>query len=341
MQAFVKYGKNPLETGLREVPVPEPAVEEVLIAVAGCGICGSDLHAYRASPGYEWVIPPVILGHEFAGTVAAVGAGVNGYQPGDKVVVIAIQGCDHCQFCRSGDTNLCSDRRVIGLNMNGGMAPYAVVNPRYLIRLPENFELSAAAAIETFSVAIHALSKTSIYPEQRIVVTGPGPVGLFSALVARLNGARVLICGTEVDAALRLPAAEQLGLRTTNTDQVPLPRAVTHVFGNQPPDLWIEASGATAALKASMDLVRRGGSIVVLAMYHREFSWFPTIPVRAEQTLLFSYASVYRDYIYAIRLMEAHAADVQRLMQFFPLQRASEAFEEANAGRTLKAILVP
>ncbi|MGO9021014.1 MAG: alcohol dehydrogenase catalytic domain-containing protein [Syntrophobacteraceae bacterium] len=122
MKAFVKYGDQPYAGSLQQVRQPEPGEREVLVKVAGCGICGSDLHAYRADAGYEWVRSPVILGYEFTGTIIAAGSAVTRYRPDDSVVVIGIQGCLECDLCRDGRTNLCRSRKVIGLDLNGGMA---------------------------------------------------------------------------------------------------------------------------------------------------------------------------------------------------------------------------
>jgi L-iditol 2-dehydrogenase len=341
MEAFVKFGKNPREAQLQEVPEPEPGPDEVLVEISGCGICGSDLHAYHASPGFEWVKTPVVLGHEFAGTVSAVGSAVQDTAPGDRVVVIAIQGCGRCGVCRSGDTHLCYSRQVIGLNYDGGMASHAVVHPRYLVRLPADFDMAAAAMIEPLSVAVHTLARTAIFPGQRAVVSGPGPIGLLCAALARLNGATVLICGTAKDEVSRLPAASHFGLISANVEKSSIEDAVKFHFGNNLPDIWIEASGSTQALKASMNLVRRGGTILVVALFDREFPWFPSPAVRAELTMLFNYASSYADYARAIDLIVTRAVDIKRLGQQFPLRQARDAFQEAEAGRTIKPILIP
>lgn len=341
MKAFVKYGKNPYEAGLCEMPVPEPGPEEVLVRVDSCGICGSDLHAYRASSGYEWVKPPVTLGHEFAGTVETAGGAVSDFAAGDKVVVIGIQGCGDCRYCRSGDTNLCYNRKVIGLDMDGGMATHAVVHHRHLIRLGEGIDPVLAAMTEPLSVAVHALSRVEVRPELKAVVTGPGPIGLLCAAVAARGGCKVLVCGTSADEGARLPTARQMGFTAVNTDQVALPEAVSSHCEGEQPDLWIEASGATSALQAAIRLLRRGGNLLVVGMYAKEFPFSPSAAVRAELTFHFTYASTYRDYSRAIDLIRSNAVDLKLLGQPYPLDRAEEAFREAEAGRTLKAILVP
>lgn len=214
MKAFAKLGREPGEAGLRELPKPDPAPGEVLLRVAACGVCGSDLHAYRSDPGYEWMEPPTILGHEFAGTVEAVGDGVEEVRSGDRVVVVAIQGCGRCETCLLGSTHLCPRRQIIGLNYDGGMSEHVVVAERHLVRVPDGVDLELAALAEPLSVAIHAvLVRSAIRPGHTVVVTGPGPIGLLCGVLARLSGGEVLMVGTGSDAAVRLPAAERLGSR--------------------------------------------------------------------------------------------------------------------------------
>ncbi|MBU2226318.1 MAG: alcohol dehydrogenase catalytic domain-containing protein [Proteobacteria bacterium] len=341
MKAFVKFGSEPYEAELRELPMPEPGDGEVLLKVSAAGICGSDLHAYRASPEYRWVRPPVILGHEFSGTVVGLGPGADRFRSGDRVVVIGIQGCGQCRVCRDGRTHLCEGRRVIGLDMNGGMAEWAVVNQNHLIAIPDGLDLATAALIEPFSVAVHGLSKVDILPEQTVVVSGPGPIGLLAAAIARLRGARVAVIGTGTDSDVRLPAAGKMGMATVNLDRESLDSALRTIFGGRPVDLWVEASGSSGAFKAAVGLIRRGGSMVVIGMYAHEFAWIPTPSVRAEHSLFFSYASADRDYRFALDVMAGGILDLEPLVSHFPLDRAGEAFRAAEVGAVVKAVLLP
>ena len=341
MQAFVKYGTGPFETELRHLPVPEPEDAEVVVSVAGCGVCGSDLHAYRATAGYEWIQPPVILGHEFGGTIIRKGAAVRQFTEGDQVAVVGIQGCGRCPVCSAGDTNLCADRKVIGLNMDGGMADFAVVDARYLIRIPDSLDLTMAALLEPASVAAHALSKTRILPADRVVVSGPGPIGLFCGLIAALGGARVLMVGAGADAKIRLPLARRLGLDTFDITAGPLEMAESTAFNGAQPDLWVEASGSPQAFRTAVNRVRRGGRIVIVGIYSRSFEWMPTTAVRAGHSLFFSYASAARDYHFILNLMDRGRLDAAPLANIFPLSQANAAFRAAMAGKTVKPVLVP
>ncbi len=342
MQAFIKYGGRPFEAGLRDVPLREPKPEEVLVRVAGCGVCGSDLHAFRATSGYEWVKPPVILGHEFAGRVEFVPAGIEDVKPGDPVVIIGIQGCGCCRFCRSGDTHLCMGRKVIGLDFDGGMAAKAWVNRRHVILLPETIDLVKAAMIEPISVAVHAFAHVDVRPGMTVVVSGPGPIGLFLCRSGGKSGAAVLMCGTTADEDLRLPTARSLGLMVGSIGQAPYPALIEECFGSRSaPDLWVEASGSAEAFQAAVGLLRRGGTLLAVGMYDRYFPFFASIAVRAELRLQFSYASAYRDYAIAVELLQRGALPLDVVAQAVPLAQADEVFRAAAAGRMLKPILIP
>jgi L-iditol 2-dehydrogenase len=342
MKAFAKLGREPGEAGLRELPEPDLSPGEALLRVAACGVCGSDLHAYRSDPGYEWMEPPTILGHEFAGTVEAVGDGVEEIKPGDRVVVVAIQGCGRCETCLLGSTHLCLQRRIIGLNYDGGMSEQVVVAERHLVRVPDSIDLKLAALAEPLSVAVHAvLVRSAIRPGHTAVVTGPGPIGLLCGLLVRLSGGEVLMVGTGADAGVRLPAAERLGLRTANLADGPLNEHVLEAFGERSLDAWVEASGAVEALEAALGTVRRGGTITVVGMFSKRLSFFPTKAVRSELSLLFSYASNYPDYKVALDLLARGEVGSAPLVRPYPLEEALEAFEAAGTGRAVKPLLIP
>ncbi|MCB2190807.1 MAG: alcohol dehydrogenase catalytic domain-containing protein [Deltaproteobacteria bacterium] len=339
MKAFVKHGKEPGQAAIMDVPRPEPGPGEVLVKVAGAGICGSDLHAFNSDPGYEFVTPPVILGHELAGVVVETGPGVDPEMVGRHVTAMAIQGCLKCSTCLAGDSNLCLDRQVIGLHFDGAMAAFSVVKAEQILPLPDKLDLRLATLVEPVSVALHALRRTVIRPGDKVVVSGPGPIGLFCAGLAKLHGAKVLLLGMNSDATVRLPAAQRLGVETAIVEGESPEELVRSTFGGVA-DLFIEASGAVPALKSGFSLVRRGGTILIVALYNREMTWFPSPAVRDELSLLLSYASTMRDYQQAISLMADQAMDFSALAQQFPLENAEDAFQEALAGQLLKPVLV-
>src|SRR5918995_262061 len=277
MKAFVKSGHQSGDAGVRDVSVVRPGPGEVLLGVACCGVCGSDVHAFRSDPGFEWVTTPVTLGHEFSGIVEEVGPGVTRVSPGDRVVAVAVQGCGRCETCLSDATQLCPDRVAIGLSRDGGMAEYAVMPEQHLVPVPEGLDLAVAAVGEPLSVAVHAVDvRAQIEPGQKVVVSGPGPIGILCGMLARLNGAEVLLTGVGQDSESRLPAAERVGLRTANLGEKPLEEHLRQSFGEPAPDIWIESSGSVRALSSALDSVRPGGTIIVVGIYAEELRFSPT-----------------------------------------------------------------
>ena len=145
MKAFVKTGNQPGAASVEDVQAIRPGPGEVSLRVASCGICGSDVHAFRSDAGFEWIQPPITLGHEFSGIVESVGPDVMQVSPGDRVVAVAVQGCGSCEACRTGSTQLCPQRVAIGLARDGGMAEYAVMLEQHLVPVPEELDLAVAA----------------------------------------------------------------------------------------------------------------------------------------------------------------------------------------------------
>lgn len=342
MKAFVKLDAEPGSATVQDVSVPELDLGEVLVRVAACGVCGSDLHALRSDPGYEWLVTPLVLGHEFSGTVELTGSRTSSFSPGDHVVGIAIQGCGSCTECHDGKTNLCFSRKVAGLSHDGGMAEYVSVPEEHLIHVPKALDLKAAALAEPLSVAVHAvMERSAIRPGDAVVVSGPGPIGLLCASVAKLCGGEVLVTGAGADSDLRLPAAERLGLLTGSLDERPLEEHLCRSFERRGVDAWIEASGATSALTGALDNVHRGGSITVVGMFSEPISLLPNQAVRNELRLNFSYASTRADYRVALDLLARGEIDPAILSQSFPIEQSQAAFDASAAGRAIKPLLTP
>lgn len=342
MKAFVKTGNRSGEAGVEDVPFIRPGAGEVSLRVASCGVCGSDVHAFRSDAGFEWVRPPITLGHEFSGTVESVGSGVTRVSLGDRVVAVAIQGCGRCETCLAGSTQLCPDRVAVGLSRDGGMAEYAVMPEQHLVPVPEGLDLAVAAVGEPLSVAVHAVDvRAQIESGQRVVVSGPGPIGIFCGMLARLRGAEVLITGVEQDSESRLPAAERVGLRTADLSEKALEAHLRDSFGEYAPDVWIESSGSVRALDSALEFVRPGGTVAVVGLYAQEMCFSPTDAVRREISLLFSYSCNYADYQTTLDLLGSGVMDPEPLLSKYPLEDALEAFEAVGKGQTVKAVLVP
>jgi len=222
------------------------------------------------------------------------------------------------------------------------MAEYAVMPEQHLVPLPEELDLGVAALGEPLAVAVHAVNvRAQVQAGQRVVVSGPGPIGILCAMLAKLNGAEVLLTGVGQDSEARLPAAEHVGLKIANLSEKPLEEHLRDSFGDHAPDLWVESSGSVKALSSALESVRPGGTITVVGLYADEMQFSPTSAVRRELSLLFSYSCNYADYQTSLDLLGRGDIDPGPLLSKYPLEDAPEAFEAVGQGRTVKAILLP
>src|SRR4051812_17564238 len=210
--AVVQYALEPLSVELREIPVPEIGEHDVLLQVGAVSVCGSDVHQFHAT--HSWAVNvPVVLGHEFCGTVAQAGRLVRGVKEGDRVVSeTAAVICGACAMCRSGRYNLCPTRKGFGYGVDGAMAEYVKVPGRCLHHVPDELSFDLACLTEPHAVAYNAMCvNVTIRPGDVVVVLGPGPIGLLCARMAALSGANPLVMvGLTADAE-RLETARRLG----------------------------------------------------------------------------------------------------------------------------------
>ena len=332
MRALVKYGLDKSETKIADVSRPVLSEDKVLLKVEACGLCGSDIHAWRSDKGYEWVKPPVTLGHEFVGIIVEVPPTVFDWRVGDRAVVVSIQGCLNCPECDRGLTERCPTRKVIGLSYDGAMAEFVAVSVRYLVRIPQSIPAIIGAAVEPLSVSAHAtITRGQVQEGQKVVVSGAGFVGLGCALLARDAGAEVVLIGAERDRALRLPAAEKLGIETRRVDE----------GGWGSPDLWIEASGAPSALATAILDTRSGGTISVVGLYAASPEADLNQLVRREITVKGSYASIAPEYELVIDLIQKGRLNVETLLEKFSLEDGLAAFNAAEKSEVIKPIITP
>src|SRR5450432_2888480 len=204
--------KNYKELELVDLPTPEVGPDDLLVRVKACGICGSDVHGFDGSTGRR--IPPLVMGHEAAGQVAAVGANVKAYRPGDRVTFDSTVSCGQCFFCTHGDINLCDNRQVLGVSCgdyrrNGAFAEFVLVPQNIVYKIPDALPYEHAALIEAVSIGVHAVSISGIRLGDTAVIVGAGMIGLLTLQAARLAGATRVIAVDLDDAKLQV--AKQLG----------------------------------------------------------------------------------------------------------------------------------
>ena len=343
MKAFRRFAKKERSAKLEEISVPKPGAKEVLVQVSHCGICGSDLHAWLNHKGYESVLAEVTFGHELSGVVTELGKDVEKWKLGDRVVMIALQTANDPKdpFCQNGLPQLSERRRVQGLHLDGGMAEYVCVNEEFLIKIPTNIPMSLAALTEPLSVAEHCIeNRTSIRDKDRVIVSGPGIIGMLCAICARARGAEVLIVGTEKDEEVRLATAKKIGFKTITVGNkyAPLHEQTKSYFPDGANSL-IEASGASHALGEAWRSVQPNGIVTAVALYSRSIDFDLTQFLRKQIDLRTSYASSKPDYLRAFELMEAGQVDADMMVSIFDLKDAESAFRESENLKVMKAVL--
>src|SRR5207249_3422492 len=245
---------------------PTPGPGEILVKVAACGICGSDVHGYDGSSGRR--IPPIVMGHEAAGRVAKTGPQVTGWSEGDRVTFDSTISCGTCAYCARGEINLCDNRRVLGVSCSdyscaGAFAEYVIVPQRIVYRLPDSLSFSEAAMLEAVAVAVHAVALSKISSGDRALVLGAGMIGLLTLQALRAAGCSTVYVA-DVDAS-RLKLAKEVGatetLHATSDDLV---SEILRLTNNAGIDVAVEAVGIDATVRAAVNSVRKGGTVTLV-----------------------------------------------------------------------------
>ena len=340
LKALRRQAREARAVALEQIDEPTPGHQEVLLEVRHCGVCGSDLHVYLNHKGYESVLPQVTLGHEWAGVVVGWGDGVDRWQEGQAATMIALQGClgDDCHYCSGGLTQLCPERRVQGLHLDGAMAERIVVDDRYLLPLPTDIDTVAASLTEPLSVADHCINDCSeIESGDRVVICGPGVIGILCALMARQRGAAVVVTGIEADEPVRLATAKKIGFETMTVGEGH--PSLTEQLAEKAIDVLVDASGASQVLEEAAGIVRPDGTICVVALYPERVTLDFNVLVRNQVDLRTCYASSRPNYEKAIKYLHAGEIPIEDLVRIYPLEEGLRAFEEAERQEVLKPIL--
>ncbi|ALX47570.1 zinc-dependent alcohol dehydrogenase [Lentibacillus amyloliquefaciens] len=334
MKALVYDGTKDLK--LQEAPIPELQNDEVLIKVAYVGICGSDLVAWNGN--YPRVTPPVTLGHEFSGVVEKVGSKVTKFNIGDPVVAEPLLSCGKCEACENGHYNQCGNLRLIGIDMDGGMADYVAVNEKQLFRIPSNVTLSAAALVEPLSVGVHMVKKSGVKPNQNVLIVGGGPIGLIAALVVRTYGANVYI--SEIN-PFRLEKAKELGFHTINPKEKSLEEQVVSLTDNKLFDLSFEVTGSLGGLNDCILSTKAGGIVVIAGVTQKsEVNIYEVI--KRELNLVGTRVYTSDDYETALKLMEQKEFNAEDLItkQVSLENTQEEGFKAIEKGDPLVKVLI-
>jgi L-iditol 2-dehydrogenase len=342
MKALLLSSYKNLE--LTDLPVPSPGPEEVLIRVAACGICGSDVHGYDGGSGRR--IPPIVMGHEAAGIVESVGASVKNFAPGDRVTFDSTVYCGACPNCLRGDINLCDNRQVLGVSCGdyrraGAFAEFVAVPARILHRLPENLPFAEAAMLEAVAVAIHGVNLANLQPNDSALVIGAGTIGVLTMQALRAAGCTKVFV-TDVDAD-RLKLARQLGATEIFLSNETLQPQILQFTNNQGVDVALECVGRTETIAAAIDATRKGGTVVLVGNITPNVN-LPLQKVVSRQIRLQGSCASAGEYPRAIELMASGAIQVQPLISAIaPLEEGADWFNRLynREPNLLKVVLTP
>lgn len=336
--AVVNFAPEKGSVEIREIARPDIGEEDVLLEVSHVGVCGSDLHQWTAD--HSWPVNyPVVLGHEFGGHIAEVGSRVRGWQAGDRVVSETAAIIDAANaYSRQGLYNLDPTRKGFGYGVDGAMTRYVRVPARCLHRVPDALPFEQACLTEPCSVAYNAVVENSrIRPGDRVVVLGPGTIGILCAAVARLCGAEVAVVGLEADRA-RLAIAQQYGCEGIVGDATEWAMA-RDGFGA---DCVIDAAGASITLKMALQLVRPKGQITKVGWGPQPLNFSLDPLVQKAVTLQGSFSHNWPIWEKVLALLAGGRLDVRPIIGgVWPLTDWHEAFEQMHTGRVVKSILKP
>ncbi len=336
--AVVNYGPEKYSVELREVPCASIREDEVLLQVQAVGVCGSDLHMWTAQQSWPMNYP-IVLGHEFCGVIREVGRSVAGWNEGDRVVSETAAVIDlNSPLVREGRYNLDPTRLGFGSMVDGAMRSFVPVPARILHRMPSRMTFEQAALTEPCCVAYNAVVHNArIRPGDRVVVLGPGPIGILCGAIARLCGASVAVVGVENDRA-RLKIAGQYGCESIVGDVRNWAREVDGLGAEG----IVDATGVSAALATALDLVRPGGWISKVGWGPQPVDFSLDRLVQKNITLQGSFSHNWPIWERVIRLIASGSLDVRPITGgVWPLAQWREAFETMQSGRIVKAILKP
>ena len=334
---------------VREVEVPAVGDGDILVKVAAAGICGSDVHYYQWTRGSEIVRVPVILGHEFSGEVVEVGSGVTGVAVGDRICAPPGMACGACPECRAGRGDRCGAMLGPGIRSDGFFAEYGrLTAAAQVFKLPPEVSLAAAALMEPLGVCLNAVDVSELRVGQTAAVLGPGPIGLLTTALLRAGGAGlVVVAGTSAD-GMRLRLAERLGadeVTVVDGDSGAALAARAAALDGGGFDLVFEATGNPEAIQQSIDLVKRGGQVVLMGIYGAPAAIDPTPMVRARKNIVSAYgygAGGTATWKRALRLLAAGRLDVEPVITHrLPLARAEDGFRLALDKQAAKVLLIP
>ncbi len=319
---------------------PKPAPDEVVLKVAACGICGSELETFKNRSRRR--TPSLVMGHEFCGVIAETGTNVHDHKIGDSVVSNSVVSCGTCRCCARGRSHLCAERQIFGMHRPGAFAEYVSVPEQCLIGWPAGLPAESACLAEPLANGIHVANIISHTEPKTTLIFGAGPIGLMcqQAMQAKIGGT-IIVVDLMSD---RLEIAALLGadhvVNVSREDVVEFVNDVTHGEGV---DLVIDSAGNQTTKKQSLGVCRPGGAVVWIGLLENAVKLDSYEVTLAEKTIFGSYAATLSELREAVHLLSSGSVDTKRWVQSFPLGNGVEAFQRMLAAqdKDIKAVLIP
>ena len=347
MRAAVYHNRNKLT--IEDLPEPTPESGQVKIKVSRNGICGTDLHEYFDGPIFipsEGPHPltgrsmPLVMGHEFSGTIVELGPGVKGLQEGDRVAIEPLYRCGKCRPCTTGNYNLCNDIGFHGLMADGAMAEYTVVPQSQVHRLPDNVPLEMGALVEPMSVAYHAATLSGISDQGTAVIYGAGPIGI--GIWFALRGMGVTQIDVVEPSAGRRASIEALGANTLDPAAVDVPEVIADRTSGRGADAAFDAAGVAPAVESALESLGERRTLVSVAIYEKPLTTPLINLVLRERRIQGTICYTSDDYTAVIDLMAQGHYKTDGWVEDIPLSTiVQDGFEPLRAGQKMKLLVDP
>ena len=329
-----------------DINIPKPKADEILIKVKSTGICGSDVHIYEWSSGYEWISEylPLIPGHEISGIVISKGEKVKTFYEGDKVTCMPTENCGDCELCKQGIISVCSKGKTIGLSKNGAFTEYISVPEKYCTKLNKEVNLDIAALTEPLAVCACAVEKAGEITGNKIAVIGSGMIGLGICYFTNLKNANVWNFGKDKDKD-KFRIAKILGAKDCiNVDEKNFIASSKNITNDLGFDVVFDATGVVKVVQDCFKITKRNGKIIAVGIYSENLEINLTSMVRQQKNLITSYGYTNFSWRKAVKIID-NLCNVNILKHFisrkFRLKNGINAFESAKTHSGIKIIINP